>query len=69
MTMSSSKTRIEVASPPSVCSRHTNPGLASASALMGSRLATNSYDCGESSGAGDAEPEDHASVLRFRRPN
>jgi hypothetical protein len=36
--MSSSVGRIEVASPASVCSRQTNPGVPSASALIGREL-------------------------------
>jgi hypothetical protein len=40
-----------VALPSSVCRRHTNPGEHSASALMRSRLATNSAIVGVSSGS------------------
>ena len=48
---SHSKARTEVALPSSVCSRHTNPGAASAAALTGSSAATKSASCGLSSGA------------------
>jgi hypothetical protein len=49
--LSSSNARIEVASPSSSWRRQTNPGVASASALIGSSAATNSASWGESSGA------------------
>jgi hypothetical protein len=51
MIRSSSKGRMEVASPSSVWSRHTNPGLWSARALIGSSAATNPASSGPSSGA------------------
>jgi hypothetical protein len=51
MIWSSSKTRIETASPESSCSRHTKPGEDSARALTGSSAAMNSASCGESVGA------------------
>ena len=51
MSHSSSENRSEVASPCSVCRRQMKPGLASATALIGWRLATKSASCGESSGA------------------
>src|SRR4029079_577218 len=48
---SSSKGRIAVASPSSVCSRHTNPGAASARAVTGSHASTNPASSGSVSGA------------------
>src|SRR4029453_16671924 len=51
MIRSSSKGRMAVASPSSVWSRHTNPGLASARALTGSSSATKPASSGPSRGA------------------
>jgi hypothetical protein len=48
---SHSNARTAVALPSSVCSRHTNPGAASAAALTGSSAATKSVSYGLSSGA------------------
>ena len=50
ITRSSSKARIEVASPESSCRRQRKPGLRSASAFTGASAATNSASAGESSG-------------------
>ena len=51
MTSGPKSLAMPVALPVSSFSRHTNPGEASASALMRSRLATKSASSGESSGA------------------
>jgi hypothetical protein len=51
MIRSSSKARIDVASPSSVCRRHTNPGAASAIAFTGSSISTKPRSCSESIGA------------------
>src|SRR5438105_14920818 len=49
--MSSPRTRSAVALPSSVWRRHTNPGEASASALIGSSCSTKPASWGDSSGA------------------